>query len=852
MKQTFLTGTYSLIFIAFLFPPAAQDKIVVQSADDLPRHVYRIEGTVEETIRTDEKFDELARRIREDIESDLAKYDIGDKQTLQRYFGVLMNLEMLKEDYEAVLRCYDRIQELEDKEAARLLMGHWVKAYIHAKKDAGHDDSQFRELFRGTLLERLRKLPWDMVGDRIRWLKQDAEGFNENVLWGIVTSRFEPIAAESGEVSAYFARQFITARYMLEIEIPMRADRIAVYEILIRENRTEKEDIWTSRSVTFSPELPLVPVVVAIWDTGLDTSLFAGRLWTNPGEENNGCDDDGNGYVDDVHGIAFDEDGHPAIDLLHPLDHLNASLQEVTRLSKGSKDRADGIDSAEAAEYLRTVENLSAGAFRSFQEDMVLLGVYRHGTHVTGIAAQGNPFIRVLIVRFTGEHRIIPRPPTVEQARAAAQRYASIADYFKAHGVRIVNMSWLNNLSLIENSLEVNGICESAQQRGELARTIYRIERDALHAVIAEAPEILFVTAAGNFDNDVDFSKAYPAGFDLANLLVVGAVDSAGDSTSFTSFGGNVCIYTNGFEVENVVPGGERVKMSGTSMASPQAVNLAAKILAVEPSLRPEEVIALMERGADRRAGESTMLLTHPRRTLALLKKPVCRIIDWTDQAFAFPFPATLMTPKGDEVMADFWIDDKEQLRVVMQGTVELTKDHRALRRLSSDGYLAVRDERSGARLEVDVFCLHDGSVEYAYFLDGTNRPFDDEACRWLGDVLSLCCADKNVALPARIERIVLNFGMDSCLSKLERLEGDPLKVVFYESLIHTVTLKGGDGVEVIRHIGSHVASDRLKADLLLELIPLCRKDQSMHSALEDSVKGIASPDERQRVIDVM
>lgn len=63
--------------------------------------------------------------------------------------------------------------------------------------------------------------------------------------------------------------------------------------------------------------------VVAVIDTGLDLShsvfVDSGAIWTNPGEiPDNGIDDDGNGYVDDVHGWNFvdnsnapqDDDGH--------------------------------------------------------------------------------------------------------------------------------------------------------------------------------------------------------------------------------------------------------------------------------------------------------------------------------------------------------------------------------------------------------------------------------------------------------------------------------------------------------------------------------------------------------------
>ena len=61
--------------------------------------------------------------------------------------------------------------------------------------------------------------------------------------------------------------------------------------------------------------------IVAVLDTGIDLGHpeLAGRVWTNPGEvAANGVDDDGNGYVDDLHGWNFvsgtndvqDDNGH--------------------------------------------------------------------------------------------------------------------------------------------------------------------------------------------------------------------------------------------------------------------------------------------------------------------------------------------------------------------------------------------------------------------------------------------------------------------------------------------------------------------------------------------------------------
>ena len=131
----------------------------------------------------------------------------------------------------------------------------------------------------------------------------------------------------------------------------------------------------------------------------------------------------------------------------------------------------------------------------------------------------------------------------------------------------------------------------------------------------ASAPEILFVTAAGNSNSDASFVEDIPAGIALPNLLSVGAVDKAGDEASFTSYGPTVKVHANGYQVDSVIPGGDKLAESGTSMASPQVTNLAAKILAVAPRLSPTEVIDLIVTTAER-TPDGRRVLVNPKKAL--------------------------------------------------------------------------------------------------------------------------------------------------------------------------------------------------------------------------------------------
>jgi subtilisin family serine protease len=153
-------------------------------------------------------------------------------------------------------------------------------------------------------------------------------------------------------------------------------------------------------------------------------------------------------------------------------------------------------------------------------------------------------------------------------------------------------------------------------ERQALARELFEQERTALAKAMAGAPDILFVASAGNSNQDATFAEMYPSSIALPNLVTVGAVDKAGDEAPFTSYGPTVVVHANGYAVESVIPGGERVAKSGTSMSAPQVTNLAAKMLAVNPALRPEEVIAIVRETADRTA-DGRRVLVNPKRAVA-------------------------------------------------------------------------------------------------------------------------------------------------------------------------------------------------------------------------------------------
>jgi subtilisin family serine protease len=180
-------------------------------------------------------------------------------------------------------------------------------------------------------------------------------------------------------------------------------------------------------------------------------------------------------------------------------------------------------------------------------------------------------------------------------------------------------MSWGGSVGAVESDLEQCQPKLGADQRKALAREIFDIGKAGLTRAFASAPGILFVAAAGNSNADASFAEDMPADIVLPHLIAVGAVDRAGDEAPFTSYGPTVKVHANGYQVDSFLPGGARVALSGTSMAAPQVANLAAKLLALKPTLTPLQVIDLITSTAER-SDDGRRMLMHPKAALAKLQ----------------------------------------------------------------------------------------------------------------------------------------------------------------------------------------------------------------------------------------
>jgi subtilisin family serine protease len=599
-------------------------KTVITEADQLPRIAYPFDGNVVDLINDAEALEGYLKQLRAEIERQLEEFDIQDKATVRSYITTLRTLDFLAGDYDQALERIQVIRGMFDKPSDKLTSGLLMESLIDAYTDGkAQSPEAVSGRFEQSYKLKVMDLPWDIVQDDIESTNGSFQYLSEALFLGSLENSMQNTVDQNKELTLGDVASLASIRLTIDHVLPLKEAVVAVTGEYIAANRVEKADIWADRSVDLSGEENLTPVIIAISDSGVDAPIFeaTGQMWVNEGEiPGDGIDNDENGFVDDVNGPAWDLDSFRTTGNLYPLnDDQLAAYPDELDFTKGLLDLQAAVDSPEATSTREKLSALTREEYKPFVENLSLFGNYTHGTHVAGIAAAGNPAARILNARITFGYEIIPDEPTLEETIRSNQEVMAMVEYFKKAGVRVVNMSWGGSQAGLEYALEANGIGDDAEQRAEIARVLFDLGYDALVEAMASAPEILFIPAAGNSDEDVDFNRIIPSSIDLPNVLVVGAVDQAGDETGFTSYGKNIRVHANGFEVESPVPGGRLMKFSGTSMSAPNVTNLAAKLLAIAPDLSPEEVIDFIRLGVET-TEDGRRFLIHPKKSVALLQ----------------------------------------------------------------------------------------------------------------------------------------------------------------------------------------------------------------------------------------
>lgn len=361
------------------------------------------------------------------------------------------------------------------------------------------------------------------------------------------------------------------------------------------------------------------PVVVAVWDTGVATELFGAgrplgdRLFSatieRPGAEP---------LV--THGVIADPDPAQTAYTFEPGADV---IAEYAPFLRGVMDLRTGMASTEAAQRVLALMRSATDreSLERLNTALDAVGEWAHGTHVAGILVEGLPQARLAIFRsaWAGETRVYRhRGPTDEELALERENIEQIAAFIRAHGVRVVNASLGFEEDYVAAELGFETDTYTSEEAIEARAREVIAQRRANWARIFElCPDTLFVISAGNSNHDVTEYGTVASSIAAPNVMAIGAVDRFGNWATFTNSNPElVRVFDYGVEVESFIPNGERIPLSGTSMASPNAANTAAKLFSVDPSLTPAQVVALIQETGTPIAAPFNGVIVHQARAL--------------------------------------------------------------------------------------------------------------------------------------------------------------------------------------------------------------------------------------------
>lgn len=193
--------------------------------------------------------------------------------------------------------------------------------------------------------------------------------------------------------------------------------------------------------------------------------------------------------------------------------------------------------------------------------------------------------------------------------------------------------------------------------------------------------------------------------------------------------------------------------------------------------------------------------------------------------------------------------DDGLRRRLEIRGKAEFNDDYSDVVSVSEGGWVIVEEQRDSQSHRYEVRRDMAGNLTRAFFVNGTARPLDESARKWLAKFVLDAVRQGGLDAEKRVQRLLSKGGVPGVLAEIDQIHGDYAKRRYYQELIKQANLDATAFRDVLRQVARDISSDYEQAQLLIAVAPMLTGKEAAIQPFFDAVATIKSDYEHSRVL---
>jgi beta-lactamase regulating signal transducer with metallopeptidase domain len=180
----------------------------------------------------------------------------------------------------------------------------------------------------------------------------------------------------------------------------------------------------------------------------------------------------------------------------------------------------------------------------------------------------------------------------------------------------------------------------------------------------------------------------------------------------------------------------------------------------------------------------------------------------------------------------------KVDMRV--EGKVEFTDDFTDVRSISNGGFFRLDATDHGVRHQLEIQ-PRNGALERTWRVDGTERPFDQDAQRWFATFLIQLDRSTAIAVDTRLPQLLKQGGVTAVLNETALMPSDYARSQYYTKLAAAARLSPQEVKRIFDQAVSLKTSDYYASELLKAFLGNGVEDPAMRAVVLSMVDQMSS-----------